>query len=128
MSEPRTWTLEFPPGMLLLSLNDRYHWAEKGKRAKALREAGWALARQQQIPQLQRASFVVEYRPPDRRRRDNDNIPAGSGKHGIDGIVQARVLVDDSREYVADIRYRLGAIVPKGQLVIYITEVIEEAA
>lgn len=124
MPEPRSWTIELPPGIRVLSLNDRLHWAEKGRRAKALREAAWAMACQQQIPQLHAASLVVEYRPPDRRRRDNDNIPAASAKPAIDGIVQARVLRDDSWPHVTSIAYRIGEIVKGGQLAVTITEVI----
>lgn len=123
MSERRSWTIALPPGTPLLSLNDRHHWTVRGKRAKALREAAWALARQQRIPALERASIIVEYRPPDRRRRDHDNLPIASGKHAIDGIVQAGVLKDDCAPYVVSVTGCIGAVTPKGQLLIHVTEV-----
>ena len=122
----RTWTLELPAGMKLLSLNDRSsHWAQQHARAKEIRKAAWAVARQAKIPPLKKASIIVEYQPPPlRRRRDNDNIPAVSGKHAIDGIVDAKVLPDDEAgRYVTDIRYRIGEPYPKGRLVLHIAEV-----
>lgn len=127
MPDPRTWTLAVPAGTPLLSLNDRHHWSVRGKRAKTLSEAGWALARQQKIPALARASVVAEYRPPDRRRRDHDNIPIASGKHVIDGIVQAGVLKDDCAPYVVSVTGCIGPVTPQGQLLIHITEVAGES-
>ena len=64
--EPRTWTLELPAGMRLLSLNDRLHWSVKGRITRDLRIAAWTLARQAQIPPLERATVTVEYNPPPR--------------------------------------------------------------
>ena len=122
---PRTWTIELPAGMELLSLNDRCHWSTRYKRSQALREAACWLARKERIPPLERAAVVVEYQPPGRsRRRDADNVPAASGKHCIDGIVDARVLPDDdSPEHVASVICRIGEPFPLGRLVLHITEV-----
>lgn len=122
-AEPRTWTVELPPGLRLLSLNQRLHWAERARITRGLRQAAFVVARNAHIPPLERASVTVEYRPPlATRRRDLDNVPAASGKPAIDGIVDARVLRDDAPPYVTDLHYRIGEPCPRGRLVLHITE------
>ena len=110
--------------MRLLSLNSRLHWAEKGRITRDLRLAAWALARQARIPPLGRAKVTVEYQPPPvTRRRDLDNVPPASGKPCIDGIRDAKVLADDSTEYLTEVTYKIGEPYPKGRLLLTITEV-----
>ena len=87
------------------------------------REAGWALARRQRIPHLERASVPAEYQPPDRRHRDADNI-AAAAKPAIDGaLVDAGVLDGDDSRYLTEVTYRVGEPYPRGRLVLHITEV-----
>lgn len=120
----RSWTIELPAGLKVLSLNQRSHWAEKNRRGAELKKAAWAMAISRRVPHLDRISVIVEYQPPDRRHRDADNVGPPSGKYAIDGLVAAKIIPDDeSPRYVADIRYRLGPICPKGRLVLHITEV-----
>jgi hypothetical protein len=111
--------------MRLLSLNSRMHWAEKGRVTRDLRKAAWALAKAAGIPPLERARVVVEYQPPRvSRRRDLDNVATASGKPAIGGaLTDARVLADDSPQYLTEITYRLGEPYPSGRLVLVITEV-----
>jgi crossover junction endodeoxyribonuclease RusA len=126
---PRTWVLELPAGLRLLSLNDRHHWAVKGRITRDLRKAAFVMARNARIPHLQRAAIEVEYQPPlVTRRRDLDNVPAASGKPCIDGVVDAGVLSDDSSRYVEGILHRIGTPYPKGRIVLRITEVLPAAA
>ena len=125
-ASPRTWVLELPPGLKTLSPNQRLHWAEQRRRARELKKAAWVMALAQKIPHLERAAITVLYYPPDRRRRDNDNIPAASGKHCIDGIVAAKVLDDDSPAFVDGPFYGIGEIVKGGQIVLHITEVMAD--
>jgi len=124
-SSPRTWVLELPAGMRLLSLNSRMHWAEKGRITRDLRKAAWACAKAARVPPLERARVTVEYQPPQvSRRRDLDNVATASGKPCLDGaLTDARVLADDSPQYLTEITYRLGEPYPRGRLVITITEV-----
>ena len=123
--KPRTWTIELPAGLPVLNLNKRLHWAKERAIAKELRLAAWAMARQQKIPHLYRARITVEYQPPrTRRRRDAENIPAPSGKHAVDGLVDAKVLTDDEcPRYVEKIEHRIGESYPRGRLVLHVTEV-----
>jgi hypothetical protein len=122
--QARAWVIEMPPGLALLSLNQRLHWAERNRRAQALKKAAWAMALNRKVPHLERASVVVEYQPPDRRHRDADNAATASGKPCIDGLVAAGVLNDDEcPRYITSVAYTVGAPFPKGRLVLHVTEV-----
>lgn len=118
----RTYTITLPAGLALLSLNDRGHWAARYRRSEALKKAAWALALQQRIPRLERVSVVAEYQPGDLRRRDPDNISA-SAKAAIDGLRAAGCLPEDDSRHVAEVTCRIGALYPKGRLVLHLTEV-----
>src|SRR5262249_60687088 len=96
--------------------------APRTRRAPPRRQAGCAAARPPRAPRLRAISVRVTYPPPDRRRRDNDNIAAASGKHAIDGLVDARIIPDDRPPYVTAITHHIGAVRPRGQLVLHITE------
>ena len=122
---PRSWTIEMPARMRLLSLNGRIHYRERNRRTAVLKDAACVLARQQRIPALERISVLVEYQPPDRRHRDADNAATASGKPCIDGLVMAGVIADDeSPLYVTEVTYRIGPMHPGGRLVLTITEVL----
>ncbi len=120
----RTFTIALPAGLKLLSLNGREHWSERARRTEALKKAAWAMTLKAKIPRLERVSIVVEYQPPDMRRRDAENTCAASGKAAIDGIVAAGVLEDDAcPQYVAGIECIIGEVYPRGRLVLHLTEV-----
>jgi crossover junction endodeoxyribonuclease RusA len=107
--------------MKLLSLNDRLHWRERYRRGDAIRKAAWALAVQAKIPPLARIAVVGEYQPPDRRKRDEDNLTI-SIKSAIDGIKASGCIPDDSSEHVRYDGCRIGERYPKGRLIITVTE------
>lgn len=121
MTEPRTWTVELPAGMTLLNANDRLHHQAKADLTRAIRDAAHVCTRRDKVPHLKRAHIVVEYRPPDRRRRDVHNLYP-SAKAATDGAVDAGVLRDDSDEYLTGPDMRVGDVVKGGQLVLHITE------
>lgn len=83
--------LGWPPKEL--SPNGRVHWAKKAKAAKAYRAAAYFLS--QPGWNNPGANVAITFRPPDRRKRDLDNMLA-SIKAGLDGIAQA-IGVDDSK-------------------------------
>lgn len=78
------------------------HWAARSKLVKEWREAAWAAALQAKAeiaetfpwsPVSLSATFIL----PDRRRRDPGNLVGSEGlKAAIDGLVDARVIPDDS--------------------------------
>jgi crossover junction endodeoxyribonuclease RusA len=96
----RTWTLDLPTVLRPLSLNGSrgQHYA-RARKTKQIRLAAWAAAEQARIPSLGRISIELHYAPRDRRRRDALNLVA-TLKPVEDGIVDARVVPDDTAEFV----------------------------
>ncbi|AXA25664.1 MULTISPECIES: endodeoxyribonuclease RusA [Pseudomonas] len=86
-------TLPWPPAAC--SPNARVHWSRKSKAAKTYRYACFLLARQAgiQTPKGD-ALLMLEFVPPDRRRRDDDNLLA-MFKAGRDGLADA-LGIDDN--------------------------------
>ncbi|HEJ1056940.1 TPA: endodeoxyribonuclease RusA [Pseudomonas putida] len=86
-------TLPWPPAAC--SPNARVHWTRKSKAAKAYRYACFLLARQAGIqPPDGGALLMLEFVPPDRRQRDDDNLLA-MFKAGRDGLADA-LGIDDN--------------------------------
>lgn len=91
-----TLTLPWPPRAL--SPNARTHWRKKAPIAKAYKEACWALTKEAGIvlPESEgRLALWLDFYPPDRRARDDDNMIA-SFKSGRDGLALA-LGIDDKR-------------------------------
>jgi crossover junction endodeoxyribonuclease RusA len=88
-------TLGWPPKEL--SPNARTHWARKAKAAKAYRMACYVLALQAKIiaPSDGRIHLWLDFYPPNRRARDDDNLIAAF-KSGRDGLADA-LGIDDKR-------------------------------
>lgn len=89
-------TLPWPPKVL--SPNARVHWSVKSKAAKSYRAACYLLCKQAKLvaPAHEgRLHLWLDFYPPDRRHRDDDNMVA-SFKNGRDGIADA-LGVDDKR-------------------------------
>ncbi|GAA1436419.1 hypothetical protein GCM10009616_36140 [Microlunatus lacustris] len=93
---PRAW---------LLNANVKRHWRDRGKRAAWLRAAAQleALAFRRRLaggtPLQGKVRCEVLVAWPDRRRRDVHNVMP-TVKPCIDGIVDARVLADDSDKHL----------------------------
>jgi crossover junction endodeoxyribonuclease RusA len=73
------------------------HWAAKSKVTKAYKQACWTLCRQSGMvaPDSPRIALWIDFYPPDRLSRDDDNMVA-SFKAGRDGIALA-LGIDDKR-------------------------------
>lgn len=86
-----------------LSPNARVHWSKKAKTAKAYRHACYVLAKQAGwLPvvwpddvQSPRLHLWIDFYPPDKRHRDDDNM-AAAFKSGRDGLADA-LGIDDKR-------------------------------
>jgi crossover junction endodeoxyribonuclease RusA len=90
--------VELPFPTADLSPNARLHWAKKAKAAKAYRsECHWLTlaAGIRRIDWTGDIHLWIDFFPPDRRRRDDDNMIAAF-KSGRDGIADA-LRVDDNR-------------------------------
>lgn len=106
-------TLHFElPHALILTANQRLHWAQKARTTISLRDIGRVTARYPQLVPYRRAHLTVRVGWPDKRRRDVANI-APTIKALVDGIVDAGLLPDDDdrhlvgpdlRGYVAGVR------------------------
>lgn len=104
----------------VLSPNARTHWARKAKATKLARAlAGWMVTEAMGPikPSWERAKLAVEFCPPDRRRRDRDNLIA-SLKAATDGIADA-IGIDDARFIVT---YSIGEPCKPGVVRVTIAE------
>ncbi len=97
-------SIPFPP-----SVNNLFVNARKGKgrfpsdRYKAwLEEAGWALKAARQIPLTGDVTVDIVLCPPDKRRRDIDNL----AKAPLDLLVKHGLISDDSE--IVELRLRWG--------------------
>jgi len=93
-------TLPWPPKDL--SPNARVHWTKRSKAAKAYREACFWEAKRllaaggwQDLPAEGDLHLWLDFYPPDRRHRDDDNLTAAF-KAGRDGLADA-LGVNDKR-------------------------------
>lgn len=116
--------LPWPPKEL--SPNARTHWAKRGKVAKNYRGVCYMLTRQSRIDVngTPRILLDLEFIPPDRRRRDDDNMLA-SFKAGRDGLADA-LDIDDSR-FVTQLRVSRETV-PGGAVRVRISEFVEGEA
>jgi len=95
MSAPRIWTIVLPYPRPPLHANQRLHWrAHHRLRSEVTVAARW-LIRAQRIGRLQRCSAALHYAPPDRRRRDADNL-VPTLKVVCDALVLEGVVADDT--------------------------------
>ena len=95
-------TLPWPPAALNPNQARKHHWSVRSKAAKKYRaDCAWlAKAAQLRVPAEGCINVRLEFYPPDRRIRDDDNLIAAF-KAGRDGVADA-LGVDDKR-------FRMGA-------------------
>jgi crossover junction endodeoxyribonuclease RusA len=85
-----------------LTLNQRLHWAEKGRRTRTIRQAVAWRARQAKVPAAQHVTAQLHYHAGDNRSRDASNLTATS-KPAIDALQDAGVVPDDNGRYVTEV-------------------------
>lgn len=81
-----TITLPWPPAGL--QPHAKGHWRPKAKATKAYRATTFWLAKEALVTANPQAILTFTYCPPDRRRRDAQNLP-GMLKAAVDGIADA---------------------------------------
>jgi len=103
-----------------INANSRMHRHQEAKMTKAWREA--AALRAKGIPQFERQVRIVAhiFKPIDTYKFDPNNL-ADTTKAMVDGLVDAGLFVDDSRQYVIGPDHRWGG---KGNAEI-VLEIIE---
>lgn len=107
----RAWVLTIPLSRPL-SLNDRPHWAARAAAVRLVRQSTGDAARSAGIPALRRVTIEVHYVPRDSRRRDRINL-APTVKAIEDGIVDAKVVPDDTDEWVVPTHAVIDEAEPK---------------
>jgi len=108
--------LPWPPAVL--SPNARAHWARRASAAKKYRADACLLSQSQGCRALDADRLTVEviFCPPDRRRRDMDNLLAQI-KSGLDGIADATG-IDDSTWHIG---IRRDEPVQGGAVLVHVT-------
>lgn len=81
------------------NLNHRKHWSARNDAAQHIRQVAWASIRAARVPRLAKVHMRLDVTPPDRRRRDSDNLVA-TLKPVKDALVDAGVVPDDTPEFV----------------------------
>jgi crossover junction endodeoxyribonuclease RusA len=94
----RSWVLDLPDEPYPTP-NRSDHWAKKAGMARAWRHNTAILARHVLVPRCDKVHVTLDYWPPDRRRRDADNLLLVL-KHCIDGLRTADVVEDDDPSHV----------------------------
>lgn len=111
--------LTFPWPPRALSPNARVHWAEKARAAKKYRAVCRLMAQAMGCRALNAERLTVEitFHPPNRHRRDTDNLLA-SVKAGLDGLADATGVDDSHWNY----GIAKGEPVTGGAVVVRVTE------
>lgn len=118
---PDTYVVRLPWPEPALWQNRRVHWRVRAKAVKSARLGAWAIACDQGLftSGIKSARLVFSFYPPDRRKRDLQNMPA-TMKAAIDGIADA-LGVDDHGFKVAWPE-AFGEPTPGGLVVVKISE------
>lgn len=103
-----------------LSPNARIHWRKRSAVVKSSRWVACILAKEAGAAQMEAdtLSAIITFHPPDKRRRDRDNMIA-SLKSACDGIADA-LGVDDSKWIPT---YHVGEPVKGGRVVVHFPEI-----
>lgn len=107
-----TWTITLPAASVdyaTLNLNARPHWAAKAEAVANVRDLVMAEARTLRIGSHDHVCAVLTFHPADRTRRDRVNL-AGVHKAAIDGLVDAKVIPDDTPGHLTDLMPRIGEV------------------
>ncbi len=111
-------TIELPWYPKELSPNARvHHWAVKARAADRYRNTcAWAARAQGlTLSDADEVVMTIEFRPPDKRKRDRDNMIA-SIKALQDGLMDA-IGIDDSKFVVT---YKIGQVAKRGKVIVTI--------
>jgi len=127
----RAWTITIPAPVglnrtgkrttLWLTANDRRNWRAKAALVRQWRALGRKAATEAAVPPLDRVQVTARVHRTRGGRFDPSNW-ADTAKAVLDGIVDARVLEDDSHEYVTGPDMRAGEPRDTPCLVLTITQ------
>lgn len=92
---------------VLLTSNQRKHWAEKARHTRVIRDMAWVMAKSKRVQLMPAATLDVVTKWGNRRVRDAENI-SPTVKAAIDGCVSAGLLTDDSSRYLKKVSYAIS--------------------
>lgn len=115
------WEVRLPWTRPPLTMNGRAHWAVRARTVREVRDTTRLLVSAARVPFLGSCGVVLTYDPPDRRRRDADNLTA-TLKACCDGIVDAGVVRDDTPDLMHKHMPVIGPVTPGGRLTLTITD------
>lgn len=92
---------------ILLTSNQRPHWATKARHTKAIRDMAWVMCKHERVQLMPAATLEVVAKWGNRRARDAANIEP-TAKAAIDGCVDAGLLMDDSQHYLKKVSYSIA--------------------
>lgn len=112
-------TVQLPWPSPVLSPNHRGHWAPKAKAVRTARvHTAWLVLEQcRKKPGWAKAAISMTFCPPNKRRRDLDNL-ISSSKAIFDGIADAIGL--DDQHFIPT--FRMADPVPNGAVLVTISE------
>ena len=115
--------LPWPPKVL--SPNARVHWSKRSRAAKSYRMQCFLLVKKAGlVAPLGRILLALEFVPPTRRRRDDDNLLA-SFKAGRDGLADA-LGIDDS-QFVSQVQLSTE-VHPQGAVRVTLSSYVQAGA
>ena len=100
------WRIVLPDEKPPLSLNQSGHWARYSPTKRRLRAFAAVAATDLGIPHLDHLYTRLVWRPPDNRRRDEDNVIL-TAKPLWDGLVDAGVVADDTSRFMSKLMPRI---------------------
>jgi len=98
-ARPTDWAIQMPWPRPPLSLNDRSDRRERASLTRMVRNDTNVLARAARLPELDRVTLGLIWYPGDNKVTDADNI-SPTLKAAIDGLRDAKILVDDNGRHV----------------------------
>lgn len=119
-SRTTTWMVGLPWHTPPLSLNHRLHWRVKARITADVREQAGLAIRAARIPPQQHIHARLHYAPPDRRRRDPDNLTALT-KPIFDAAVDSGVIPDDTPQHLDWTRPAIEPVERPGRMWLVIT-------
>lgn len=102
------YVLTVPQTVELINANERLHHMVRARRTKTLRTWAYWESKRQKIPAHQQLAVEVVVYPGRRTRKLDPPNWSPSSKALIDGIVDAKVLPDDTGEHVVSVSFRGG--------------------
>ena len=123
-TEGRTETMTVVAPCEFLSANQRLHWSKRAYLTKSWRHAaGWAARAARIYPFATQVDVTVTVHKARAGGRWDPHNLMPTVKAAVDGMVDAKVLRDDSRDYVRRVSIEAGEPRPRNAITLVITEV-----